>query len=144
MEVYRKMLSKNIWKFTITKKKWWDGLFEYLNLSLNRWSSFHGNNWIRATIMTLVINGIFFTLYCRCLGSEIDYSPEGWHTFRQLFSYSFEFLNPLRKADFLKEAGMATMITAKARTVDYISRIVVSYFAYQTIQAFRKHGKSGA
>jgi hypothetical protein len=39
----------------------------------------------------------------------------------------------------LKDIGMNFW----ARLWDYISRVIVAYFVYQTIQAFRKLGKSG-
>ncbi|MBK7936232.1 MAG: hypothetical protein IPJ82_03765 [Lewinellaceae bacterium] len=61
-------------------------------------------------------------------------------------SHSLAYLNPFRDEDsgeffeMVKEDGLK--ITWYARIWDYLSRIFIAYFVYQTIQAFRKLGKS--
>lgn len=136
MEVYREQLKH---QKTTNNKEWWNNKSERFNLWLNRFSSYYGNNWLRAASLTLVINAVLFWLYCWRLGFGIAVpNDKSWAMFKKLFSYSFEFLNPLRKADFLQSVAEPTN---SARVVDYISRIIIAYFVYQTIAAFRKFGK---
>ncbi|MEZ0608745.1 hypothetical protein ACAW74_09525 [Fibrella sp. WM1] len=121
---------------------------ERFTIELNRVSSYHNTNWFQAVAMTLGINGIMFAIYCYFLGYEPYvpfYSKIDWHTTLNLFSYSFEFLNPLRKADFLDKVNLEPVRDSwdwVARFWDYVSRIVVAYFVYQTVQAFRRYGKT--
>ena len=118
-----------------SRQEFFNNRSERFNLFLNRFSGYYGNNWLRAVFVTLIINTFLFTIYCYCLGFRLGYNLE---TFGHLASYSFEFLNPLRKADFLKDMAQTT---DWGRVVDYLSRIIMAYFVYQTIQAFRKFGK---
>jgi hypothetical protein len=106
---------------------------ERINLWLNKFSSNWGNDWVRSVLITLIINSFCFLLYCLSLGYTLG---TNWEIFWKLASYCLEFLNPLRKSDFLQAD-----ITPLARVVDYASRIIVAYFTYQTIQAFRRFGK---
>ena len=119
---------------------------EKINLWLNKFSSNWGNDWVRAVLVTFAVNSYLFMFYCLSLGYTLG---KDWGLFWNLFSYSFEFLNPLRKADFLKSDINSLInpsknpleITSCARIIDYLSRIIVAYFTYQTIQAFRRFGK---
>ena len=150
MEIYRLQLKKPIpfqfpiwhkpmtWKYIFTQnKEWWNNRSERANLWLNMFSSYYGNNWIKAASWTLVFNSGFFLLYCLSIG----YRP-GWDIgkFFTLAAYSFEFLNPLRKADFLKHK-LPGECEGLSVFIDYLSRIIIAYFVYQTIAAFRKFGK---
>lgn len=136
MEVYREQLKHQ--KIT-NSVEWWNNKSERFNLWLNQFSSNYGNNWLKAACWTLLINAGLFTIYCWRLGFGIAVpNDKSWAMFKKLFSYSFEFLNPLRKADFLQSVAEPTN---SARVVDYISRIIIAYFVYQTIAAFRKFGK---
>jgi len=134
METYRKILKQTKPKDRVGR---WNARGEKMNLWLNKWSSNYGNNWLRAVGWTLIVNTALFLLYCAALGFRpgIDIVK-----FFDLASYSFEFLNPLRKADFIKEVPN----NAASRTIDYLSRIIMAYFVYQTIQAFRKYGKKSS
>ncbi|HXS60203.1 MAG TPA: hypothetical protein VN703_05265 [Candidatus Sulfopaludibacter sp.] len=116
-------------------KEWCNKSGELINLWLNKHSSYYGNNWLRAVAWTLMLNTILFTCYCWALGFRLGTNSS---VFWQLSSYSLEFLNPLRKADFLSSIARPTN---GGRIIDYISRIIIAYFVYQTIQAFRKYGK---
>lgn len=130
METYRQCL-----KFAKPKSRTerWDIRGERVNLWLNRTSSYYGNNWLKAIIITLGLNWFLFTLYCLFLG----YRPgTDYQKFGELFSYSWEFLNPIRKINVMSEN-----VTSVSRIIDYLSRIVIAYCVYQTIQAFRKFGK---
>lgn len=156
MEVYRQQLKNMsitfdwpswykvwIWHHAITKnKQWWNNRGERVNLWLNKFSNFYGNNWLRGVITTISINSLLFWAYSYSLNFRLG---TNWEMFRYLIAYSFEFLNPLRKADFLTDKFTDYDITIKASpasiAIDYISRIIIAYFVYQTIAAFRKFGK---
>ena len=122
------------------RKERWNVGGERINLYLNKFSNYYGNNWIRAVFITIVCNFILFHFYCLALGFRYGSVRSGTDRglFWKLLSFSFEFLNPLRKADFL---NTITATTDWGRVIDYLSRIIMAYFVYQTIQAFRKHGK---
>jgi hypothetical protein len=112
---------------------------ERFNLWLNRISSNWGNDWVRAVLVTLGINTFLFLSYCLSLGYDV-FGTSPLH----FLSYSFEFLNPLRKTDFLEKITINRAnigLDDLARTIDYSSRIIVAYFTYQSIQAFRRFGR---
>ncbi|MBA4849045.1 hypothetical protein [Emticicia sp. BO119] len=131
LETYRTQL--------INGRKNWS---ERFNLWLNKISSNYGNDWMRAVLVTIVVTLCCFWIYCRSLGYNIG---DNYEKAFELFSYSPEFLNPLRKADFLKDSKIKPTLSGWkgfARFWDYLSRIFIAYFVYQTIQAFRRFGKT--
>lgn len=128
MEAYSKQIENN-------SSKWG----EQFNLWLNKFSSNWGSDWVRAVFVTLGAMVIFYTAYCHALGYRMFGTD--FCLFLDLASFSFEFLNPLRKADPLKDFDSHIKINWLARSIDYISRIFIAYFVYQTIQAFRRFGK---
>jgi len=137
METYRESLNKRIeHRFS---SKWRNNKAERFNLWLNRFSNDYGNNWLSAVAVTLGVNFVLYTLYCFSLGFRFGNS---YSIFGDLFSYSFDFLNPIRKADFAMEVNnIKVKATALSRFVDSVSRIILAYLVYQTIAAFRKFGK---
>lgn len=136
-------LELNSYKADLERKniKWG----ERINLYLNKFSSDYGNDWVRAVFVTTGATLFCFWIYCLLLGYGIgDDSEKAF----ELLSFAPEFLNPLRKADFLKDnkgdyliVPESSGIKGLARFWDYFSRIVIAYFVYQTIQAFRRFGK---
>lgn len=145
MDAYREQLKGEKTKPQFSKKWWsdkkaWDNRGERATLWLNKYSTNYGNNWLRGLIMTLLMMFICFTIFCWMLGYRLG---NDWNKFGELVSYAPFYLNPLRDLDsvsLIKENE--TQIEWYARLWDFISRIIVAYFAYQTIQAFRKLGKS--
>lgn len=120
-----------------TRKERWNNRTERFNLWLNRISNYHGNNWFRAMLVTLGVNSLLFMLYSLSIGNRPGMDVSKFFT---LAAYSLEFLNPLRKADFLKH-DMPGECEGLSVFIDYLSRIIIAYFVYQTIAAFRKFGK---
>lgn len=59
--------------------------------------------------------------------------------------YFLEFLNPIRKSDFLPRALLGITDEAKVPTLaiitDSASKVFNTYLIYQLVAAFRKHGK---
>lgn len=141
LDIYRQQLKQRKEKLSIYSRAWRSDFSELFNLSLNRLSNNYGHSWLRGAVVTLGATFLFFTLYCFLLGNSFGSSFERFFT---LFSYSFEFINPLRKSKELEDVVRMTKneyLLSAARILDYMSRIFLAYFAYQTIQAFRKYGK---
>lgn len=117
--------------------------FEIINLGLNRWSSDHGNNWRKALARILLVSTLTYIIYLSCLG----YYPaipnkQSWQQFCTNLSYYWEFLNPIRKSDYITEQ-LNMEPNNGSRTVESLSRVILAYFVYQLIQAFRKHSQRG-
>lgn len=138
METYRQCLGKSPRAETRTER--WNMRGERFNLWLNKISSYYGNNWIKAFFVATLLNALLFCAYCLSLGFRLGSDTK---LFWELTSYSFEFLNPLRKADFIKEMK-GVNVNAVGRSIDYVSRVIIAYFVYQLIQSFRKFGRKSA
>ncbi len=134
-------------ELNLQSKNWRDYFGERWMLRLNRFSTNYGNSWWLGVKRTLGAMAICYTLFCLCLG--FWFGPS-WSTFFDLVSYAPQYLNPFRDSDSIIPPEILPNLedSAKAwrlplsRIIDYLSRIFVAYFAYQTIQAFRKLGKS--
>ncbi len=151
LENYRKQLEINnnykyYWYNFIHHKNLMDNFKDKLVLSLNKYSSNYGTNWLRASLFALCALFISFGLYCYLLG----YRPgSNFDKFKELSSYSLQYLNPFRDEDsgdffslLRNDFGEKYKIPASARVFDYISRLIISFLVYQTITAFRRLGKN--
>jgi hypothetical protein len=121
METYLRILCKEQRR---------DKIGEILLLLLNRVSNYHGQEWLRALIMALLVGAGLFYYYLSSFPPTLEI-PDAWYSF-------LSFLTPIHKNDFLVNADC---LTTKAKNIDDISRIIITYFEYQLVQAFRKHGK---
>lgn len=118
--------------------------WEKCALVLNHQTNRHGQSWERALGVLVIGNIILYTIYCIFLGFKIDLSAAGLQQLVKNMAYSFEFLNPLRKSDFLPKAlaGKSEQdIPPMAYVIDSIGKIFTAYLIYQLVAAFRKHGK---
>lgn len=119
--------------------------YEWLSLSINQISNNHGSSWQRGLLMTTLVTGLCYSVYCYLSGFQIgDWNNEIHRkTFETLFSYSGDFLNPIQKDDIFKKFyhENSKIDFPFARIWGFASRIIIAYFVYQTIQAFRKYGK---
>lgn len=116
---------------------------EKLMLLLNRISTNHGLSWARGLLFTITISVIFFSLYLLCLNTRpFNF---GWVSINSFFNacnitfqYFIRFITITHDFDFMKDYspnGINFLI-------DFTSKIFIGYGIYQTIQAFRKYGKS--
>jgi uncharacterized protein YjbI with pentapeptide repeats len=124
------------------KKEGW----EKFNLTLNKYSTNHGQSWKRGLISLSSFSILTYIIYCLAIGIKLDFHSgiNGWHLFIKVSSYFFEYLNPVHKTDFvLNELGknVGSDAIAFARMWEAISRIIIGYLLYQFVQAFRKYGK---
>lgn len=122
--------------------------WEKFNLGLNKITNDHGLRWDYALGCITIVAAIFYTLYCSALGFSLEFSSNGWSLFWSNSSYILEFINPVRKSDFLPKALLGIsdpkLIPKSAIIVDGISRILMTYLLYQFIAAFRRFGKKSA
>lgn len=116
---------------------------ERLQLSLNKYSNNFGQSWHWAVCWIFGLGIIIYIFYCRNLGFTVGSGNSNEiETFKTLFSYFFEFINPIRKGEFIKLVGDEYIkVTNSARVIDFFWRIVITYLGYQLIQAFRKYSK---
>jgi hypothetical protein len=122
--------------------------WEKINLRLNQITNNHGQRWDRPLALLLLSTLFFYVLYCSLLGFQVDFQAEdGLNTLKRNLSFYLEFLNPIRKTDFLPKALLGI---EKSRDIpngvifiDSLAKIVNAYLLYQFIAAFRKFGKSG-
>jgi hypothetical protein len=120
--------------------------WEKFNLSLNKYTNYFGQNYVRAFLVTIGMSAILYTIYCMSLGFVLDIKgPNTWNNFKNISGNFLEFLNPIHKADFIAEALLGIKepkdVPSSARSIEVASRVFNSYFIYQFVQAFRKYGK---
>jgi len=113
-------------------------------LRLNKYSTNYGNDWLLGAKRTFWAVVICYSVFCLCQGIIFNIELKSMGNlieFARIVSYAPYYLNPLRDLDSVAPIDEKD-INPLARIWDFISRIIVAYFAYQTIQAFRKLGKS--
>jgi hypothetical protein len=124
---------------------------EIFNLGLNFISSNFGQSWFLALVTTLIVSFLSLELFFYTVGLSATFQlfPPRWYP--EIFeldrlNYFWEYLLPLTKIDFLEGECLPlnTRYSTASKTVFYVSKyVVIPYFIYQFIQAFRKHGKKG-
>lgn len=117
--------------------RWKVNTSDKIVLFLNRLSNRYGLSVSWSFWSTVITSLILYTLYCFFLGYSIgnDYS-----LFKKIMSYFIEFINPIHKPDYIADS-LNMKNTPIARIWEGVSRIILGYFIYQFIQAFRKFGK---
>jgi|GEM_PF-3852398 len=116
---------------------------EKILLFLNRISNNHGTDWLRGLCFTGCISILLYTFYLLLLPSRFfEWGWNGWDSFWQVSNnvmiYYFEFIAIFRDFTFI-EGGNPNWLSY---IIDFFSRIAIGYGIYQTVQAFRKFGKS--
>ncbi|MCF6132477.1 hypothetical protein [Flavobacterium wongokense] len=117
---------------------------EKITLILNRLTNYHGQSWIRAFVALVISSSLFFTLYCLQLGFYVDFSGQEKNYFWENATYILEFINPIRKSEFLPKVianKNEYEIPNKVILIDSIAKLVNAYIIFQFIAAFRKYGK---
>ncbi|HWJ28836.1 MAG TPA: hypothetical protein VNS32_19985 [Flavisolibacter sp.] len=119
-------------------KNWGD----YALVSLNKLSNKHGLSWTRGLFFTTLVALLFYLFYLWTLKSlPFQFGWKNCESFSQAsgmtIKYFIRFLIITHDIDFMAEFGP----TAASFIVDFIAKIFIGYGIYQTVQAFRKHGK---
>ncbi|MFL9483969.1 hypothetical protein ACI6Q2_14415 [Chitinophagaceae bacterium LWZ2-11] len=109
---------------------WWDKSI----LCINGLSNDHGLSIKRPFIGFLVSSILLYVLYLMSIhrifnSNEFDFS---------LIGYYFSFVDITHRTDFLVKENYFTVWSL---SVDYFTKIIVGFFVFQFIAAFRKYGK---
>lgn len=116
---------------------WQNDKAEILTLWANKLSSNHGTRWVQAVTFTIIVTAAFYTLYLITL-CVLPFCSCGYPdlTSTKIAVGFFEFFLLNHKFGFLgiEENWLSSFF-------DIFGRIFIGYGIYQTIQAFRKHGR---
>lgn len=108
-----------------------------ISLFFNRFSSNFGTSWWQGIKFTFFITLLFYVLFLSTFYEEIKFMWT-WNAFGKTAKHFVEFLN-ITKWD-IKPFGITSY--SWGYIILFIGRIFIGYGYYQTIQAFRKFGKS--
>lgn len=111
----------------------WDKFILFVNSKSNN----HGLSFIIPLKLFLLFSIAFYILYLLSLGrifNSNDFDPT-------LFGYYFSFIDITHRSDFLVDKSEFTGWGTWALVIDAINKIVISFFIYQFIAAFRKYGR---
>ena len=99
-------------------------------------SNDHGQNWIKPILIAIPVTLVFYFLIVLSASNDFTFHVlcADFYLFPQLF-------NPVRALDkiLLTDKHTLTWVTY---TLDLFQRILISYFIFQTVSAFRKYTKS--
>lgn len=139
LEKYREILKLKLKQENITQKEKNKISTELFSIGINHFSSNHGTDWAKSFINTLWVTLLFYSIYCWLNG----YLPFGTSMtiFWELASNIFDFLNPFPKNSTFENTSETSILVSISKIWAGLSRIVIAYFVYQTIQSFRKFGK---
>ena len=110
---------------------------ERIILWFNDKSNNFGTSWTRGVIFTLIVAVVFYIIFLLSISYRLNFDPT-WIGFSKAFVHLIQFLN-IVEWDF-EPFGIKNL--KGAYIILFIGRIFISYGYYQTIQAFRKYGKS--
>ncbi|MGZ5133800.1 MAG: hypothetical protein ACXWCG_01565 [Flavitalea sp.] len=116
---------------------------EYSLVFRNKISNDHGLSWARGLLFTLAISIIFYFWYLWTLQSQpFKWGWAGWQSYigavDKTFGYFIRFFIITHDLDFMREYKPSSC----SFFVDFLGKIFIGYGIYQTVQAFRKHGKT--
>lgn len=106
------------------------------DLLLSKWSNDYGANWLKGVFFTLGVNLYFLSLGVVLF--DLDQSVEA------SIHFFFQLLNITNWSNFKIASSSADCLREQKWFYPYlfISRIFISYGIYQTVQAFRRYGKT--
>ncbi|HLX93904.1 MAG TPA: hypothetical protein VKR32_19610 [Puia sp.] len=127
------------------KKKFPNNFIDLVNLWFNKVSNDFGRNWLLGVIFTFSFGIIAFLLIVES-SFEHFLGLQSFST-AALFATFFKFMNPIRFFNtdelFGAAAGKPRLeLTGWSYVIDFTARIFIAYGYYQTIQAFRRFGRS--
>lgn len=104
-------------------------------LRINNLSNDHGLSIWRPIWGFLIFSIVFYILYLTTLDRMFNKTEVDWN----LIGYYFSFVDLTHRSDFLvpKEC-----LNGWALSIDFLAKLLVGFFAYQFIAAFRKYGKT--
>ena len=124
----------------------WKRVGNKLMMTFNR-SNDYGNNWVKPVLLLFCINIIFFVLITIAqsglfnwrIARNLDDLSKTWEVLWENNGAYWNILNPVRKlSDVYKNKGPYDGTTI---FWDCFDRLVLSYFLFQIVSAFRKYSK---
>lgn len=130
--------------FQQLEMKYYEGQLKYSKkkLTLDRiilWtnnSNSHGQNWLKPIGLAVITTAVFYFLI---VSSALPDGANLGCTLRSEGRLFFQMFNPVRSLDKTISTENVTPLT---EFLDLIHRILISYFIFQTVSAFRKYTKS--
>jgi len=103
-------------------------------LWVSRYSNNHGLSIKGPFLSLLILSIVFYIVYLMSLGRIFVNTKIDWN----LVGYYFSFLDLTHKKDFLVPK---TELNGWSVTMDFLNKVVVGFFIFQFISAFRKYYK---
>ncbi|MCT4589123.1 MAG: hypothetical protein N4A71_14975 [Carboxylicivirga sp.] len=109
---------------------WWNRRI----LGLNSWSNDHGLSIAKPLVHILWVSITLYLFYLLSLGRLFNGNEIDWN----LFGYYFKFLDITHWSNFLVAKSE---LNGFSMAIDFLNKVIVGFFIYQFIAAFRKYGK---
>ncbi|GIJ94923.1 hypothetical protein CAPN002_21410 [Capnocytophaga stomatis] len=135
LEFYKREMA--VYEKELKEKSFWHK--DRFMLLLNKISNNYGTSWSRGLLFTITVAFIFYLCILISLHNSLEWdirSLDAWDNFLKHF---LEVINVTRWKD-IEPFGVE--LNGLAYLFLFIGRIFIGYGYYQTIQAFRKYGKS--
>ena len=122
---------------------------ERISLNLNFSSNRHGHDWLRSVVWLIGLGFLLWFIIC-CFLFDLRFASDNLVVALNSGAYFIQFLLPIHKFNLAEEfainiAGFngksPKWIIPIITMIDGIWRIISGYLVYQTIAAFRKHGR---
>ena len=131
-----------------TKPSTFKGFFDRISLSLNWLSNSYGDDLGKASVSTFIVSLFLYIAYLWVRGYFVG--SFSLPVFKHVVASFFEFLSPIRRTNILPPANRLfdgtfdytkEFVPARVALISALSKIVIAYFLYQFVQAFRKYGR---
>ncbi|GET44728.1 pentapeptide repeat-containing protein [Capnocytophaga felis] len=135
LEFYKREMA--VYEKELKEKSFWHK--DRIMLLLNKKSNNYGTSWSRGLLFTVIVAFIFYIFILISLHNSLEWdicNLDAWDNFLKHF---LEVINVTRWKD-IEPFGVE--LNGFAYLSLFIGRIFIGYGYYQTIQAFRKYGKS--
>jgi hypothetical protein len=109
-----------------------------VSLTLHKWSTNFGQNWIQGLVLFIVIGSMLCYIYIQQLIPDplVKNSLLQSKNFDPA-KYYLQFLNPIRKGKLIPWAQLTTTMVA----IDSLWRLIAAYLTYQVVTATRRFGQ---
>lgn len=130
LDLYRKI------KIQVFKKNRQD-IYTPLSLWFRKFASNYGTNWLKAASLILIYGAILYIFYFASLHGISSMKNLNSQNIDYFFQYYLQFLLPTHELQLIPNTKLSTW----SIVFDVIGRIGISFFIYETINAFRRFDK---
>ncbi|WP_338769532.1 hypothetical protein WAF17_10035 [Bernardetia sp. ABR2-2B] len=136
---YYKASKNNLRKYLYDKEKSASDYSSLISLLISEGYSSFGTNFLQATIITVVISFMFFSLMLYNIGYTLELNTTGTKYFcDNLVAYWIQYINPVHRVDFMKEVNPNFSENPFFVFFDFMGRIFISIGIFETVRSFRK------